>query len=76
MKAVGFFIDDEHPSEGRLRTMGIPQRWSTDTPELRYPAPCLGEHSVALLTEAGFDRAEIDELVGSGAVCAAEVRSR
>ncbi|MFF0454792.1 MULTISPECIES: CaiB/BaiF CoA-transferase family protein [Nocardia] len=76
MKGVGFFRDEEHPSEGRLRTMGIPQRWSVDAPELRYPAPRLGEHSAELLTEAGFDRDEIDDLVAGGAVRAAEVRAR
>ncbi|MBY8856910.1 CoA transferase [Nocardia sp. CA2R105] len=76
MKAVGFFVDEEHPSEGPVRTMGIPQRWSADAPELRYPAPRLGEHSLALLSEAGFDGAEIGELVDSGAVSAAEGAAR
>ncbi|MCX4095569.1 CaiB/BaiF CoA transferase family protein [Nocardia sp. alder85J] len=72
MKDVGFFFEEDHPSEGTLRSMGIPQRWSADAPELRYPAPRLGEHSVQLLTEYGFGRHEIGELLGSGAVCTAD----
>jgi crotonobetainyl-CoA:carnitine CoA-transferase CaiB-like acyl-CoA transferase len=32
------------------------------------PAPRLGEHSIEILTEAGYDRAHIDALVGAGVV--------
>jgi crotonobetainyl-CoA:carnitine CoA-transferase CaiB-like acyl-CoA transferase len=62
MTAVGFFDEVEHPTEGRLRTIGIPQRWSESPPELRHPAPCLGEHSAELLREYGFDPSEIETL--------------
>ncbi|MDH6286427.1 CaiB/BaiF CoA transferase family protein [Rhodococcus opacus] len=75
MREVGFFVDQDHPSEGPLKTMGIPQQWSESQPDLRFPAPRLGEHSVELLTEAGFDRDEIDELLSSGATYSPEVRA-
>jgi formyl-CoA transferase len=68
MKDVGFFVEQEHPTEGLLRALGIPQHWSEDTPEFRYPAPRLGEHSVQVLSEYGFDSGEIDRLVSTGAV--------
>lgn len=71
LREVGFFVDQDHPSEGRLRALGIPQQWSESRPELRYPAPRLGEHSVQLLAEAGFTGAEIDDLLSSGATYAA-----
>ncbi|SFW88657.1 CaiB/BaiF CoA transferase family protein [Amycolatopsis australiensis] len=64
---AGFFTEEDHPSEGRLRTIGIPQQWSESTPELRYPAPRLGEHTEDLLRESGFGDDEIGELVASGA---------
>ena len=70
MAAVGFFIDEDHPSEGRLRGLGIPQKWSDSSPELRYHAPRLGEHSAQVLSEFGLDPGEIDILVRSGAVVA------
>ncbi|MFD5121947.1 CaiB/BaiF CoA transferase family protein [Streptomyces sp. NPDC058385] len=72
MKKIGFFGEQEHPSEGMLRTLGIPQQWSESSPELRYPAPRLGEHSVQLLAEYGFSESEIDGLLSSGAVQAGE----
>lgn len=64
MTEIGFFAEQDHPSEGRLRTIGIPQWWSESPPELRYPAPRLGEHSAELLREYGFSQAEIDGLAG------------
>ncbi|MDA3624083.1 CoA transferase [Saccharopolyspora sp. WRP15-2] len=69
---VGFFVDEQHPTEGRLRMLGIPQQWSESKPELRFPAPRLGEHTEQLLTEYGFARAEIDDLLASGAAVAAD----
>jgi crotonobetainyl-CoA:carnitine CoA-transferase CaiB-like acyl-CoA transferase len=66
MKAVGFFAEQEHPSEGTIRTLGIPQQWSESTPELRYPAPRLGEQTAQLLAEYGFGREEIDAMIRSG----------
>ncbi|SAK91278.1 L-carnitine dehydratase/bile acid-inducible protein F [Caballeronia catudaia] len=75
MKAVGFFAEQDHPSEGRIRTLGIAQQWSESVPELRHPAPRLGEHSVALLTEYGFSRAEIDGMLRSGGVHAPETNA-
>ncbi|MBC3191704.1 CoA transferase [Pseudonocardia sp. C8] len=62
MTEVGFFDEVEHPTEGRLRTIGIPQRWSETAPELRHPAPRLGEHSAELLREYGFASNEIETL--------------
>ncbi|QKT08470.1 CoA transferase [Gordonia sp. X0973] len=59
LNAVGFFLDEDHPSEGRLRSLGIPQTWSEDQPQLRYPAPRLGEHTREVLAEYGFADDEI-----------------
>ncbi|MFT3814921.1 MAG: CoA transferase [Acidovorax sp.] len=66
MQAVNFFQLQEHPSEGLLRTLGIPQTWSESVPEQRYPAPRLGEHTVQLLTEYGLSEAEAQQVVQSG----------
>ncbi|MFA3878603.1 CaiB/BaiF CoA transferase family protein [Streptomyces sp. MMCC 100] len=74
MKEVGFFVDQEHPSEGRLRALGIPQQWSESSPELRHPAPRLGEHSAQLLAEYGFSEDEIGDLLDCGAVHGPRVR--
>lgn len=66
MKAVNFFQLQEHPSEGALRMLGIPQEWSESHPEQRYPAPRLGEHTVELLREYDIAPEMINQIVVSG----------
>ena len=65
--ATGFFKMTDHPTEGRIREMDIPTTWSKSQPELRLPAPRLGEHSAEVLREAGYSDAEIATLRESGA---------
>lgn len=62
LKAVGFFRDVEHPSEGPMITMAVPSRWSESQPEPQHLAPRLGEHSTAILREIGFDDPTIAQL--------------
>jgi crotonobetainyl-CoA:carnitine CoA-transferase CaiB-like acyl-CoA transferase len=61
----GFFRMAEHPTEGRLRMMSTPLAWSEAPPHPLRPAPRLGEHSVEILREAGYGKAEIDALIAS-----------
>lgn len=63
MKATEFFKLVDHPSEGKIRMMGIPHHWSESEPEIRYHAPRLGEHTVELLAEYGFSSETIDALL-------------
>jgi crotonobetainyl-CoA:carnitine CoA-transferase CaiB-like acyl-CoA transferase len=67
LKAVDFFKEMDHPTEGKLRLVGVPSRWSRSQPEITLPAPTLGEHTEEALREAGLSSAEIDGLVASGA---------
>jgi crotonobetainyl-CoA:carnitine CoA-transferase CaiB-like acyl-CoA transferase len=62
LNEVGFFKTIEHPVEGRIRQMQVPSSWSASQPEPGGPAPSLGEHGRAILSEAGFTADEIDEL--------------
>lgn len=68
--AVGFFRQVDHPTEGLIRTMRGPVRWSASDPGLPCAAPRLGEHSVELLREAGLSEARIGEMLHSGAAVA------
>lgn len=72
MQAVNFFAEQDHPSEGRIRTIGIPQTWSEGQPGLRYPAPRLGEHTAQILAEYGFSSEEVGEILASGGAGAME----
>ena len=68
LQAVGFFMPQEHPSEGAMRAMRTPARWSKTQPEQRHFAPRLGEHSDELLREAGYGPEELAALHASGAL--------
>jgi crotonobetainyl-CoA:carnitine CoA-transferase CaiB-like acyl-CoA transferase len=67
LEAVGFFRFRDHPSEGKLRYLGIPSRWSRSQPDIQRDAPRLGEHSAEILREAGVPEGEIKSLLDTGA---------
>src|SRR5688572_29923833 len=56
----------EHPRLGTMKVTHNPVLLDHDGPDVPRPAPMLGEHSQAILTEVGYDAATIDELVSSG----------
>lgn len=60
---AGFFRWEDHPSEGRIRTMRDPGTWSETKPPGGRFAPRLGQHTREILAEAGFDQAAIDDLI-------------
>ena len=68
LKAVGMFVDIDHPTEGRIRQARPSTKFSDDPPGVHRMAPRLGEHSREVLIEAGFSDADIQSLVQDGAV--------
>lgn len=68
LKDRGFISATEHPTEGVIRTIGIPTSWSATAPSPINPAPRLGQHSEEILSIAGCSRTEIDDLVRDGVV--------
>jgi crotonobetainyl-CoA:carnitine CoA-transferase CaiB-like acyl-CoA transferase len=59
--------EENHPTEGRLRALGVPSAWSATPPETPFPARALGADSRAILREAGLGDAEIDAMAADGA---------
>jgi crotonobetainyl-CoA:carnitine CoA-transferase CaiB-like acyl-CoA transferase len=72
MQAVNFFRVVDHPSEGKIRIMGVPETWSETQPEIRSLAPRIGEHTREVLADYGFSDAEIAALRESGAALTAD----
>jgi len=52
LQSIGFFRREEHPSEGEVRTIGIPVRYSRTPGDIRRLAPRLDEHREEILLEA------------------------
>jgi len=67
LQSRGFLQTIDHPETGPLTYVGPPFQMS-ETPARFGRAPLLGEHTVTILTEAGFDQTRIDELRGEGVI--------
>ena len=66
LKAIGFFQEFDHPTEGRIHQMRPAARWSRTEFGIRHLPPRPGAHSVEVLKQAGFPSAEIDQLIADG----------
>ena len=57
--ARGMAVEVEHPTLGRIRTLGSPIKMSETPPLVGRRAPLLGEHTAEVLREEGFSDEEI-----------------
>ena len=72
LKAVDFWQEVDHPTEGRIRMTRFPVTFSETPADVRQLPPRLGEHSVEILREAGLSQAEIDAMLADGVTASAE----
>jgi len=68
LKDVGFFREEDHPSEGKIRRSKLANVFSGGARETESHAPLFGEHTREILDELGYGAAEIDEMIGGKAV--------
>ncbi|MXY18155.1 MAG: CoA transferase, partial [Acidobacteria bacterium] len=61
-------VETDHPTLGRLRTLGSPLKMSRTPPQSGRPAPLLGQHTDDVLREAGYAPADVAALRAAGAV--------
>lgn len=67
LKAVGFWLDVDHPSEGKLRMTRFPVTFSKSPADVRRMPPRMGQHTTEVLAEAGMPQADINALLESKA---------
>jgi len=73
LKDVGFFREEQHPSEGKIRRSKLANTFSGGARETESHAPLYGEHTSAILGAYGFDADEIAALHKEGAIAVAEL---
>jgi len=69
--ARDMIVDLEHPVAGAVKTIGLPVKLSATPGGVHRPAPVLGQHTVEVLREAGYDDGRIEALIASGAAISA-----
>jgi crotonobetainyl-CoA:carnitine CoA-transferase CaiB-like acyl-CoA transferase len=64
-------VEVEHSTLGKVKTLGLPVKFSQTPGEVRSGAPIFGEHTAEVLRDSGFDAEEIAALEKEGAISAA-----
>jgi crotonobetainyl-CoA:carnitine CoA-transferase CaiB-like acyl-CoA transferase len=72
VEAREMVVEVNHAKAGKMKTLGLPIKFSETPGGVRSAAPLLGQHTRAILMSLGYSPAEIKALEKSGAVlCAA-----
>jgi len=59
-------VETDHPVFGKVKMQNAFPKMSETPGSVRWPGPSLGEHSRAILTEAGLPEGTINELIAQG----------
>jgi crotonobetainyl-CoA:carnitine CoA-transferase CaiB-like acyl-CoA transferase len=55
-------VETCHPKAGKIKTIGMPIKFSNYNFSVNYPPPSKGEHSAQILRDMGYPQSEIDIL--------------
>lgn len=67
-RANGTYVEVDDPRAGRFETVAVPFALSSTPARVKRAGPSLGQHTRAVLGEAGLEGAEIDDLLAAGVV--------
>lgn len=73
LNATSFFRMQNHPSEGKIRTLAPCIQWPDQTDVEEMHAPLKGEQGVEILQEISLPQAQIDQLSKSGALIVPDI---
>jgi crotonobetainyl-CoA:carnitine CoA-transferase CaiB-like acyl-CoA transferase len=65
-------VETDHPKAGRVKTLGLPVKFSATPGGITRPAPLLGQHSRAILAEIGYNEQQIEQMVAQGVTLAVD----
>jgi len=65
-------VETNHSRLGPVQTIGCPVKFSETPSAIDSGAPIYGEHTRAVLSEYGLENDDVEDLIASGAVIAAE----
>ena len=71
VRAAGIVVETPHAHAGQLRQARNAARFEATVPEMRYGAPQLGEQTLEILAELGYDEARCQALVRDGVAAVA-----
>ncbi|MGV3656215.1 MAG: CaiB/BaiF CoA transferase family protein [Noviherbaspirillum sp.] len=66
--ARGLLVKSQHPVLGPLQNVGLPIRFQDEDRSASRPPPLLGEHSEAILRDAGYSDQRIGQLKAAGVI--------
>jgi len=61
-------VEVEHTTEGKVKTLGLPVKFSRTPGKVVHGAPLYGEHSRDVLAELGYSVDQVEKLEGAGVV--------
>ncbi|MCY3837929.1 MAG: CoA transferase [Gammaproteobacteria bacterium] len=70
VEASGIVVETDHPHAGRVRQARNAARFAVTVPEIRHGAPHLGEHTMDILEDLGYEKDRRQALVANGIVSA------
>ena len=66
--ARNMVVDVEHTTEGTVKTLGLPVKFSNTPGKVVHGAPIYGEHTRDVLVELGYSVEQVDELADAGVI--------